>query len=77
MSIKKQYEILNSVRIGPVIARSIICITNNFTKFDSAKKFGCYCGVVPFNNSSGSYKGKNKVSKLADKKLNRRNVHYK
>jgi len=67
-ALKNTYEILNSVPgIGPVIARSIICITNNFTKFDSAKKFGCYCGVVPFNNSSGSYKGKNKVSKLADK----------
>ncbi len=63
-ALKNTYEILNSVPgIGPVIARSIICITNNFTKFDSAKKFD----VIPFNNSSGSYKGKNKVSKLADK----------
>ncbi len=65
--LKKTYDILNSVPgVGPVISRSIICITNNFTKFDSAKQFGCYCGVVPFNSSSGNYRGKNKVSKLAN-----------
>ncbi|MBK8701037.1 MAG: transposase [Saprospiraceae bacterium] len=58
-ALKKNYEILNTVPgIGPVIARSLICITNNFTKFDSAKQFGCYCEVVPFNKQSGNYKGK-------------------
>lgn len=64
------YQILVSIPgIGPVIARSLICITENFTKFDSAKKFGCYCGVVPFAKSSGYLKGKSKVSKLANKEL--------
>jgi transposase len=71
-ALKNTYDILNSVPgIGPVISRSIICITNNFTKFDSAKKFGCYCGVVPFNKSSGNFKGKNKVSKLANQDMKR------
>nr|WP_081485528.1 transposase [Bernardetia litoralis] len=43
--------------------------TAGFTKFDTAKQLACYCGVVPFENSSGKFKGKSRVSKMANKTL--------
>ena len=68
--IYENYKIAQSVPgIGPVTATAFICATDNFTKFDSAKALGSYCGVVPFTNSSGRYKGKNKLSSIANKEL--------
>lgn len=56
--------------IGKVTSVALIIVTDAFTKFDSAKKLACYCGVVPFDNSSGtSLKGKSKVSKKSDRKM--------
>ena len=66
----ENYKIAKSVPgVGPVIAIAFICATDNFTKFESAKALGSYCGVVPFDSSSGKYKGKNKVSPIANKEL--------
>ncbi|MBK8700412.1 MAG: IS110 family transposase [Saprospiraceae bacterium] len=48
---------------------AFICTTNNFTKFESAKALGSYCGVVPFTKESGRYKGKDKISPIANKTL--------
>lgn len=68
--IYENYKIAQSVPgIGPVTATAFICATDNFTKFDSAKALGSYCGVVPFTNSSGRYKGKNKLSPIANKEI--------
>ncbi len=65
------YKLLNSVvGIGPVNSALILVATSNFTQFTNPRKFGCYCGVVPFEYSSGSsIKGKSRVSKLANKHL--------
>lgn len=64
------YKIAISVPgVGKVTAMAFICYTDNFTKFENAKSLGSYCGVVPFANSSGKYKGKDKVSHIANKKL--------
>lgn len=47
-----------------------IVITGNFTTFNDPRKFGCYCGVVPFSNSSGSsLAGAERISPLANKKM--------
>jgi transposase len=63
-------KLLTSVPgIGKVTATELIIYTENFTKFDNAKKLGSYCGVVPFERSSGIFKGKRKVSKKANKSL--------
>ena len=74
--IKDNEDIYNNYKIaltvpgvGKITAIAFICTTNNFTKFESGKSLGSYCGVVPFSNESGKYKGKNKVSSLANKKL--------
>lgn len=56
--------------VGKVTSIAFIIVTEAFTKFDSAKKLACYCGVVPFENSSGtSLKGKSKVSKKSNRKM--------
>ncbi|WP_436197931.1 transposase, partial [Bacteroides thetaiotaomicron] len=26
----------------------LLCVTDNFQRFDNPRKFACYCGVAPF-----------------------------
>ncbi|MBP1638174.1 MAG: family transposase [Bacteroidetes bacterium] len=71
ISLNTNYKLVSSVvGIGLVNAALILVATANFTLFDSPRKFGCYCGVVPFEHSSGSsVRGKNRVSKMANREL--------
>lgn len=56
--------------IGPVTAVALMVYSKGFTAFDNAKQLACYCGVVPFNKSSGtSVRYKPAVSPFANKKL--------
>ena len=56
--------------IGPVTAIVLLVYTRGFTAFDNAKQLACYCGVVPFDKSSGtSVRYKPSVSPFANKKL--------
>lgn len=63
------YTSITSVpSIGRITALTLICITNEFKKFDNPRKLACYCGVVPFEHSSGkSIKQKPKVHFMANK----------
>lgn len=67
----RQYQILTSVPgIGPVVAVELIIATGEFLKFASSRRFACYCGVAPFEHTSGtSLKSKARVSTLASRKL--------
>lgn len=68
--LKALYEIVSSVvGVGKVSTWAIIIVTGAFTKFKKAEQFACYCGVVPFEHSSGKFKGKEKLSRMANKKL--------
>ena len=71
ISLATNYKLMNSVKgIGMVNAVLILVATANFTLFADARKFGCYCGVVPFEHSSGtSVRGKTRVSQMANKKI--------
>jgi transposase len=71
ISLKITYKQVTSVvGIGLVNAALILVATANFTLFDNPRKFGCYCGVVPFEHSSGtSVRGKTRVSKMANKRI--------
>lgn len=56
--------------IGAVTATALLVYTKGFTAFDNAKQLACYCGVVPFDKSSGtSVRYKPSVSPFANKKL--------
>jgi transposase len=65
------YQLMCSViGIGFATRVHILIATENFTRFTDARKFICYCGVAPFEHSSGtSIRGKTRVSHLANKKI--------
>ncbi len=69
--VQTNYELIKTVRgIGFATSVHFIIATENFTRFDNHRKFACYCGVAPFENSSGtSVRGKTKVSSLANRKI--------
>ena len=61
------YRILVSFKgIGPITAAALIIYTSNFKKFNSPRKFACYCGIAPFGKQSGtSINTKPHVSRFA------------
>ena len=68
--LRKNSDLIQSVKgIGPIIGAYLIAFTGNFSKFNDARKFACYCGIAPFQNQSGKFVGKTKVSHLANKRL--------
>jgi len=63
-------KIITSVHaVGPVTALNILICTNEFKHIRDPKKFACYAGVAPFLNESGKFKGKARVSHMANKKM--------
>lgn len=70
-NIEKIYTQSTSVPgVGKITALLLICFTNEFTKFKTPRELACYCGVVPFEHTSGkSVRGKPKVHFMANKKL--------
>ena len=69
-ALRKNFDLATSVKgIGLVIAAFMLVITNNFTSFENGRKYACYSGIAPFENTSGRYKGKTKVSHLANKRM--------
>jgi transposase len=62
--------LLSITGIGIVNAVMLIICSNNFQGITNARSFACYCGVAPFEYSSGtSVRGKTRVSNLANKKM--------
>ena len=70
-NLKLLYKLITSVvGIGFVTAINLLVHTNGFTVLKDARKLACYCGVAPFEYSSGSsIRGKTKVHFMANKKL--------
>jgi len=68
--LKKNFDLVTSVKgIGLVIATFMLVTTNNFTSFETGRKYACYSGIAPFESSSGNYQGKARVNPLANKKV--------
>ena len=67
----ENFYLLQSIKgVGKVVTLAVIIKTHNFTRFDNARKFACFCGTAPFEHSSGtSIKKKSRVSHLADKQM--------
>lgn len=56
--------------IGKITALYLCIHTNFFTRYENAKQLACYCGVVPFEHSSGtSVKKRAKVHHMANRVL--------
>lgn len=63
-------KIITSVPfVGRICAIQVIISTNEFKDIQSPKRFACYAGVAPFKNESGIFKGKAKVSTIANKRV--------
>ncbi len=68
--LKRLFGLITSVNgIGKVTAVQLMITTNEFKDITEAKKFACYSGVVPFTRESGIFKGKARVSPMANKKV--------
>jgi len=70
-AVRKNFELIRSVKgIGLVIGAFMLVTTNNFTSFENGRKYACYSGIAPFENTSGtSIKGKSRVSYLGNKTM--------
>lgn len=69
--INRQYQLTSSVKgIGPIVSAYMIVSTNCFTNYAKWRKYACYVGSAPFENSSGSsIQGKTKISQYANKTI--------
>ncbi len=69
--LKRLFDLVTSVKgVGLQIASQLLVSTHGFTKFNSWRKFSCYCGLAPFEYRSGtSIRGKTRVSHLGNKKI--------
>ena len=67
----ENYELLTSIKgIGMINAIVLLCVTDNFRRFSDPRKFACYCGVAPFEHTSGtSIRGKTRTSQLANREV--------
>lgn len=70
-SMSRNFELITSIPgIGNVNGWMTIAYTQNFECFADARKYGAYCGVVPYDHTSGkSIKGKSRVSHMANKPI--------
>ncbi|MEA4851547.1 MAG: IS110 family transposase [Paludibacter sp.] len=70
-SLRINYQLLLTITgIGLINAVVLLCVTDNFHRFTEPRKFACYCGVAPFEHTSGiSIRGKTKTSALANKEV--------
>lgn len=72
-AVKENCQLLQTIKgVGKVLAVATIIKTGNFKRFTNARKFACFCGTAPFENTSGtSIRGKTRISKLRDKQMKR------
>ena len=70
-NLKQLFRLITSVvGIGFVTAINLLIYTKGFTVLNETRKLACYCGVAPFEYSSGtSVRGKTKVHFMANRKL--------
>lgn len=71
--LKELFKLATSVPgVGKLTALFMICFTNEFSMYSNPKQLACYCGVAPFEHSSGSsIRGRTRVSHMANKVLKR------
>jgi transposase len=68
-AMERNFKLITSIPgIGNINGWITIAYTDNFERFSDARKYGAYCGVVPYEHQSGkSIKGKSRISHMANK----------
>jgi transposase len=69
--LKTLFSLITSVKcVGDVLATELIVYTNGFTRMNNTRQLACYCGIAPFEHSSGtSVRGRIGTSNFANMKL--------
>ncbi|PBQ34694.1 IS110 family transposase [Sphingobacteriaceae bacterium] len=69
--LKRLYSLISSVKcVGKVLATELLIYTNAFTRMENVRQLACYCGVAPFEHSSGtSVRGRTGTSNFANMHL--------
>ena len=69
--LKELFDLITSVKcVGNVLATELIVYTHGFTKMTNTRQLACYCGIAPFEHSSGtSIRGRIGTSNFANMKL--------
>jgi transposase len=68
--LSRLFSLVTSVGgIGKVTAVQMLITTNEFKDIHNPKQYACYAGVAPFTKESGIFKGKGRVSHMANKKV--------
>lgn len=69
--LKSTFDLITTIKgVGKTVALYMIVFTHNFTRFENWRKFACYCGTAPFENTSGvTYVGKTRVSTMANRQV--------
>lgn len=67
----EKFKLVTSIPgIGRITFCYLVYFTNEFKNYSEAKQLACYCGVVPFEYTSGSsVRGKPKVHSMANKQM--------
>lgn len=69
-NLSRLFDIVTSIQgVGKETAIQMILRTNEFKDIQDPKKFACYAGVAPFPKESGLFKGRDRVSHMANKKM--------
>jgi transposase len=70
-AMERNFKLITSIPgIGNINGWMTIAYTDNFERFGEARKYGAYCGVVPYEHQSGkSIKGKSRISHMANKSV--------
>lgn len=68
--LSRLFNIVTSIQgVGKQTAVQMLITTNEFTDINNPKCFACYSGIAPFPNDSGRYKGKSRISHMANKNM--------
>ena len=65
------YDLVTSVKcVGNVLATELLVYTNGFKRMQNSRQLACYCGIAPFEHSSGtSVRGRTGTSNFANMNL--------
>lgn len=70
-ALKTLYDLVTSVKcVGKVLATELLVYTHGFTRMENTRQLACYCGIAPFEHSSGtSVRGRVGTSNFANMRL--------
>lgn len=70
-SLDRNHKLLTTLKgVGLILSCQMLYHTNNFKRFESWRQFSSYCGVAPFEHSSGtSIRRRNRIHSIGDRKM--------